>query len=195
MELGATEQVLVDVLRSSPACVLDRASFARESVERGMNQNTFSLYLSYSAVIAHLGTDIWSLRGVRVDPAAVEAVRTANAARPREKRVIDHGWTPGGNLWVAFRLPRGFSSFVFGIPGAIRRFLAGLDFPATDEKGTPSGTVRVLEDGASHGYGPFLRRRGADEDDILMTEFNLAQRLSVLRLLDDETLEEWNPSA
>jgi hypothetical protein len=195
MELGETEQVLVDVLRSSPACVLDRSSFGRECVERGVNQNTFSQYLSCSAVIAHLGTDIWSLRGVRVDPAAVEAVRIANAARPCEKRVIDHGWTPRGTLWVTARLPKGFASLVLGIPGAIRRFLAGAEFPATDEKGAPSGTVKVLEDGASYGYGPFLRRRGADEDDILMTEFDLAQRVAVLRLVDDEMLEEWNPSA
>jgi len=195
LELMATEQVFVDVLRSSPACVLDRASCARGCMERGMNQNTFSVYLTYSPVIAHLGTDIWSLRGVQVDPSAVEAVRKANAARPRERRVIDHGWTEDGGLWVAVRLPSLFGrGFVFGMPGAIKRLVAGREFPASDDKGTPSGTVRVSEDGTSHGYGPFLSRRGADEADILLVEFNLAAGTSVLRLGDEELLEEWNPT-
>jgi hypothetical protein len=98
IELALNEAILVDVLRSSPACVLDHASFAAECARRSMNINTFSLYLTYSPVIVHLGTDIWSLRGVRVDPAAVEAVRSANVLRPREKRVLDHGWAVDGRL-------------------------------------------------------------------------------------------------
>src|SRR5262245_33742495 len=102
-----------------------------------------------------------SLRGVRVDPAAIEAVREANVARPRERRVMDHGWTCEGHLWVAVRVPYYTASFVFGMPGAIRRFVAGRDFPAVDEKGTPYGTVRVSEEGTSHGYGAFLSGPGA----------------------------------
>lgn len=193
-ELIGTEQVLVDVLRSSPACVLDRASCARACVERGMNQNTFSLYLTYSPIIAHLGTDIWSLRGVQVDPAAIEAVREANAARVRERSVVDHGWTPEGNLWVAARLPYTIGSFVCGIPGAIRRLVAGREFPASDENGTGYGTIRVSDEGTSYGYGPFLSRRGADEDDILVVEFDLANQQAVLKLGDDEILEGMNPA-
>ena len=104
-ELALNDAILVDVLRSSPTCVLDRASLWRECERRAMNVNTFSLYLTYSPVIVHLGTDIWTLRGVRVDPTAVEALRQANALRQKEKRVLDHGWTADGQLWVATRLP------------------------------------------------------------------------------------------
>ena len=91
LELALNDALLVDALRSSPACVLDRASLATECTRRSMNVNTFNIYLSYSPVVVHLGTDVWSLRGVRVDPAAVEAVREANALREKEKRVLDHG--------------------------------------------------------------------------------------------------------
>jgi hypothetical protein len=97
-ELALNEAILVDVLRSSPACVLDRASVATECIRRSMNVNTFSIYLSYSPVVVHLGKDVWSLRGVRVDPAAVEAVREANALREKEKRVhqrASSGWLRG----------------------------------------------------------------------------------------------------
>ncbi len=192
-ELNSTEQIFVDVIRSSPACVLDRASCARGCLKRGMNQNTFSLYLTYSPVIAHLGTGVWSLRGFQVDPAAVEAVRKANAARPQERRVLDHGWTADGDLWVAVRLPAMTGNFVFGIPGAIRHLVSGRAFPAADEKGTPFGTVKIQDDGNSYGYGPFIRRRGGDEDDIMIVQFDLADGAAVLRLGDDELLDEWNP--
>src|SRR5439155_6115113 len=106
VELGPTDRMLVDVLRASPSGVLDRASFESGCLVRGMNQNTFSVYTTYSPVLEHLGTDIWALRGVRVDPAAVEAVRRANAQRPREPRVQDYGWTGEGDLWMGVRLSR-----------------------------------------------------------------------------------------
>ena len=160
MELALNERILVDALRSTPACVLDRASFWRACASRHMNENTFSLYLSYSPVIAHYAVDVWSLRGVRVDPAAIEAVRSASALRPREKRVLDHGWSPEGHLWLAARLPARQAGFVLGVPGAIRRYIVGREFKAEDEYGQTFGNVRVNEDGASYGFGPFLRQRG-----------------------------------
>jgi hypothetical protein len=195
-ELGLNESVLVDVLRSSPACVLDRTSFAAECARRSMNANTFSLYLTYSPVILHLGTDVWSLRGVRVDPAAVEAVRAANALREREKRVLDHGWTRDGRLWVAARLPRTHSgAFVLGIPSAIRGYLMNGEFSASDEDGASHGVVKVNGEGVSYGYGSFLQRRGGDEGDILVVEYDLGARTALLRLGDYELLEEISPES
>jgi hypothetical protein len=73
--------------------------------------------------------------------------------------------------------------------------VAGRDFPAVDENGTPYGTVRVPEEAPSYGYGPFLRSRGADEDDILVVEFDLPGERAILKLGDDELLEELNPTA
>jgi hypothetical protein len=193
-ELNSTEQVLFEVLRSSPACLLDRSSLARTCSELGMNPNTFSQYLSSSPVIAHVGTDMWSLRGTRVDPAAVEALREANAATPVKKRIIDHGWAESGELWLAARLPElPSSSFTVGVPSAIRRFVAGREFPATDERGLAAGVVRVNAEGTSYGYGAFLGRRGADADDILLVSFQLTAGESTLRLIDDEELEVISP--
>jgi hypothetical protein len=192
-ELNPTERILLEVLRSSPACLLDRSSLARNSAEMGMNPNTFSPYLSSSPVIAHIGIDMWSLRGIKVDPAAVEALRSANAASPLEKRIIDHGWTETGELWLAARLPECPTGFVLNIPSAIRRYVVGRNFPATDEQALAVGTVRVNSDGVSYGYGPFLARRGADVDDFLLVSFRLAAGVASLRLIDDEELESLSP--
>jgi hypothetical protein len=193
-ELNSTERVLLDVLRSSPARLLDHTSFGRVCAAAGMNPNTFSQYLSSSPVIAHIGIDLWSLRGIKVDAASVEALRQANAAKPREKRIIDHGWMETGDLWFAARLPEVQSSLVLGIPSAIRRFVEGRQFPATDESGLRAGTVRVSSEGTtSYGYGPFLVRCGADQDDILLVVFRLTEGAATLRLIGDEELEDLSP--
>jgi hypothetical protein len=196
VELALNDAILVDVLRSSPACVLDRASFAAECLRRSMNINTFGIYLTYSPVIIHLGTDVWSLRGVRIDPAAVEAVRSANALREKEKRVLDHGWTADGYLWLAARIPAAHvARLVVDIPGAIRHYLSGRKFDAKDEDGVTHGSVRINDEGTSYGFGHFLCQRGADEGDILIAEFNLSEGIAQLRLGDDELLEEMSPEA
>jgi hypothetical protein len=104
-ELALNDSILVDVLRSSPACLLDRTSLWTECARRSMNNNTFSLYLTYSPVIVHLGTDIWSLRGVRVDPTAVEALRGGNDLRQKEKSVLDNGWSASGKCRIFESVP------------------------------------------------------------------------------------------
>jgi hypothetical protein len=192
-ELALNDAILVDVLRSAPTCVFDRASFWAECERRSMNVNTFSLYSTYSPVIVHLGTDLWSLRGVQGDPVAVEAVRHANALRTRERRVLDHGWMSDGRLWFAARLPNASGGFVFGIPGGIKRFVAGRQFAIKDEDGVDYGGIRVNEEGATYGFGRFLRQRGADEGDILIAAFDLSGGTASLRLGDDELLEEISP--
>jgi len=193
IELQFNEQVLVEVFRSTPAGVLDRSGCANGCIKRGMNQNTFNLYMTYSPVVEHLGTDLWTLRGSQVDPAAVQALRDANAMKPPVKRVLDHGWNESGSLWVAVRIPQLFTSFVFGIPAAIRHLLDARSFKAVDENNSDFGTIRILDDGTSIGYGKFLRQRGADENDVLVVFFDLIGDKAELRLGNDEILESLDP--
>jgi hypothetical protein len=64
---------------------------------------------------------------------------------------------------------------------------------ARDEDGVSHGLIRVSNEGASHGFNRFLRQRGADEGDILIAEFDLTKDVTLLRLGDDELLEEMSP--
>jgi hypothetical protein len=79
------------------------------------------------------------------------------------------------------------------MPAPIRRLVADGEFPAFSESGLPSGRIRVKEDGQSWGCGRFLARNGADEGDILIVEFELAEHTAILQLGDDEVLEELDP--
>ncbi len=191
-ELGETDRIMVEVLRSSPAGVLDRKGFAEGCMARGMNENTFNVYTAYSCILDHVGIDIWKLRGVTVDPAAIEAVRIANHIKPREKRVLEHGWSDDGKLWIAARIPRlGKNTMVIGCPGAIQRYLIGQEFECRSKEGNHRyGTVVINKKGTSYGYSIFIRRSGLDENDILLVEFDLSTNTVFLSAGNDEILDE-----
>lgn len=190
-ELGNAERILVEVLRASPAGVMDRETFADGCFARGMNENTFNVLSTYSSVLEHIGIDIWKLRGVKVDPTAVEAVRIANHLKPREKRVLEYGWSDDGTLWIAVRVPRmSRQNMVFGCPGAVQRFLVGQEFQCKTKEGNHDcGTVVFNDRGTSYGYGQFVRRHGLDADDILLAEFDFATNVVLLSVGSEELLE------
>jgi len=188
-ELGQADQALVDVLRSSPSTVLDRATILQECVERGLNLQTVSTSLTYSCIIEHLDTNIWTLRGADINPAAVEAIRRANALRPRERRVRDFGWTKDGYLWIATVVPPVIQTFVFGCPPGSRPYIARRKFAAVMRDGTPCGTIGVTEDGMVYGFGIFQQISGCEPGDILVVEFNLSDTKATLVLGDEELLD------
>ncbi len=194
-ELTPLEQSIVDVLRSTPSSVLDRVAMAEGCIERGVNTHSLWTMMTYSPVFESLGDGLWTVRGTRVDPVAVEAIRTSNQLRPRERRVLDFGWGEDGRLWVAIRLPADLQTQVFGIPADARRYLVDRDFRAESEDGTQCGRVRIYSSGTSTGYAEFLRRSGADEGDIMLAQFNLVTGIVSLGLIDDEDLEELSPAA
>jgi hypothetical protein len=193
-ELGGVETVIVTVLRSAPSRVLDRTGLTEACVERGVNTSTLWTLATYSPVIEHVGTGLWTLCGTSVDPTIVESFRKANALRPRERRVIDHGWLPTGELWVAVRLPA-LSSFVFPVPADIGRLLTGRDFAASDSEGVQRGLIRVQDGSRLSGVLPLLRRAGADVDDIALVRFDLAQSRAAVSVVDDDALEELSPQS
>ena len=191
-ELGDSARIMVEVLRSAPAGVLDRTSFAEGCLARGMNENTFNLYTTYSCIIEHPSLGIWKLRGVLVDPAAVEAVRQANHLKPKEKRVLEFGWTSDSKLWIAARVPRiGRNAMIIGCPGDIQRYLIGQEFKSlVKERGVSCGTIVINERGTSYGYGTFIRRYGLDENDILLAEFDLSKNEVLLSVYHEDLFEE-----
>jgi hypothetical protein len=189
--LGEGERVLVDVLRSSSTGVLDRKTLADSCLAQGINENTFSVYTTYSPIIEHLGLDLWKLRGVRVDPAAVEAVREQNQLRPRESRTLNFGWSPEGRLWIAWRLPATRGSPTFGVPSPVHRYLCDRTFLAFgQDAGRSMGQVSVTAGGTSYGFAPFIRYVGADAGDTLRAEFDLKKSDVELSIVENSVLEE-----
>jgi Sigma-70, region 4 len=192
-ELADVDSVFVEVLRSSPSGILDRDSLAAACLARGMNENTFNVYTSYSPILEHVDVSIWKLRGIKVDPTAVEAMRTANHLRPKQKRVLQYGWEQNGILWLAARVPKLTGSMIIGCPGPVRRFLDGQQFTCIAKEGNQDcGTITINDRGTSYGYGPFIRRYGVDENDVFLAEFDLNEQTVTLSVVDDEVLDDFD---
>lgn len=189
-ELGDVDQALVEVLRSSPTTVLDRSSIREACLSRGINPHSLEVALTYSAVLDHVDTNIWTLRGVVVDPASIAVVRDLNAQKPRHKRVRDFGWTSDGNVWISVVTPAYTYMSVFGVPGAIKKFLAGQKFRALSHGGKDVGNVGITDAGTAYGYQPFLKQFGADEGDTFLLEFDLEKEIVILRLGDESLLDQ-----
>jgi hypothetical protein len=78
-ELGETDRVFVEVLRSSWTGVLDHDSFRDACVAKGMTTRTFGVRTARSEVLDNPAADIWCLRGTRVSPITAAALRHAKA--------------------------------------------------------------------------------------------------------------------
>lgn len=168
--IAPTERTLVETILDAPGHVLHRDEFEAGAVARGVNANTFSVMTSYSPFIKELGGGLWTVRGVEPDPVEVERLRRSR--RTRGKHVEGWEWRPDGVLRISIRLRR-VTNLVVGIPGAIRRYLAGRAFPVLVPDGSKLGSVRIDRSGASWGYGPALSRLGPAPGDLLLADFDL----------------------
>lgn len=188
--LGEGDQILVDVIRASSTGVLDRKSLTDACVVRGINENTLSVYTSYSPLLEHVGLDLWKLRGVQIDPVTIEAVRQQNQLRPRETRLLEYGWTTDGKLWIAWRLPSTKTGLVLSVPGGVKRYLSNRLFAATANDSSRSfGQVTVNESGMSYGYGQIMRYLGADGGDTALAEFDLSKSSVQISIADSSLLD------
>lgn len=183
-ELTGVDKVLVDVLKATPTGVLDRSSLREEVSRRGVNLATFEQAMTYSAVVERLDTNVWTARGFQASSSTVRACKEANAKRAPERRVFGFGWTVEGKAWFAARIPPGYSA-VIGVPAELRRFLVDQKFQSVHG----SGTITVNKDGTSFGYGTFLRSLGAEADDPMVVEFDLAAMTVQIRLGEPESEE------
>jgi hygromycin-B 7''-O-kinase len=91
---------------------------------------------------------------------------------------------------VATRLPSILTNYTLSIPSTIGPYLHRRRFPIQSIDGSTEGTVVVSNRGMSWGYGQFLSRHGADEDDILVVEFDLIHEQVTLELETEEFLDE-----
>jgi hypothetical protein len=173
--LGSNEATIVDVLfRYGPIMRRDELE-ARAVDEGGLNRSSFYVYLGYSPVLARYAPSVYGLRGARVSAAEVDALIPPRA---RTQVLQDHGWTEGGEIWVAYRVSAaGERSGVLTTPGALKGVIQG-DFELLSEDERPVGTL-VIED-SMWGLSPFFRRFGVEEGDYLVIKIALRERRATI---------------
>jgi hypothetical protein len=189
-QLGAGEQAIVEVLRSCAIGVLDRAALVRGALERGLGEASFSALTSFSPVLERAGIGVWKIRGVVVDPSAVEAVQQRVRDLPRNRRVMNYGWTVDGKIWIAVKAPHPPMSMVIGIPSPLRDYIGDRSFSALLGDGSPCGALTSKEQGTLYGFYTFARAVGLEEGDVVRMTFDLVASAVTLDIVDEEALEE-----
>jgi hypothetical protein len=180
--LSSADRQLVEAILESSGKVLHRDDFEQAAARRGVNQNTFNVYTTYSPFLKELGGGLWGLRGVAPDPVEVERIR--HRPRVRARRVEDWEWLPSGVLRITIRISR-INSLVVGIPSAVCPYLAGQRFNVKLPDGSSGGSICVAVNGSSWGYGPALARLGAVAGDLLITEFELPKQTVEVQIVKD----------
>lgn len=189
-QLGAGERAIVEVLRSCANGVLDRSALARGALERGLGEASFGAVTSFSPILERASLGVWKIRGVRVDPSVVEAVQQRVRDLPRNRRVMNYGWTSDGKIWIAVKTPHPPKSMVVGIPSPLMDFIGDRSFSAMLDDKSPCGTLTSKEQGTLYGFYTFARAVGLDEGDVVRMTFDLVASTVALDVVDEEALDE-----
>lgn len=152
--------------------------------ERGVNRSSFYVYLGYSPIIARYAPGVYGLRGARVTAGEVNALIPP---RVRQQRLVDHGWTADGRVWIAYKMSAtAVQAGVLSVPAALEDFLSGSYLLSSDDD-RPIGTL-VVRGNHMWGVGPFYRRWGVEEGDHVVVTVDMNQRRATVMAGGEEVL-------
>lgn len=184
VQLGEIEQVLFEGFQNlgSP---LGREQLERYCIDqRGVNDNSFYVYLSYSPIVAKISPGIYGLVGAKIPLGTIEqlSVERKNDARS------EHGWDKQGRLWFATRLSRlTIKMGMFYLPSFVVDLASGI-WPARLPDGTVSGAIEVSDQGIL-GLRSILELSGAEPDDVMSLRFDFSQKNVEVEVGDDELFQ------
>jgi hypothetical protein len=152
--------------------------------ERGLNRSSFYVYLGYSPIIARYAPGVYGLRGARVTAAEVSALIPP---RVRTQRLIDHGWTEDGRVWVAYRVSvAAVTAGVLTLPAALKGLVGGT-YQLVTEQDHAVGSI-TAKGSAIWGVGPFFRRWGVEEGDYVVLTLDVQKRRATIASGTEELL-------
>jgi Bacterial RNA polymerase, alpha chain C terminal domain len=158
--------------------VMDGETFARRSVDAGVNPISFYIYRANSPLISALGKGVYAKVGAEVAPGTVEDIVSRRSIAPR---ISEHGWTPAGRLWFGFEL-----SLQTMTAGGIRivSFVADLvqgewNVYLPDDTGCGSVTCR---ESFIWSFRKAFALLGAEAGDLAAFEFDLQSRTVHVRV-------------
>lgn len=181
--LADLERTLVEILFEHGP-VMRREDLEHIAVGRGVNVNSFYVYLTYSPVLARFAPGVFGLRGARISAAEVQALIPP---RVRTQRILDHGWTTDGDVWIGYKASHStVQSGVMSAPASLKSVIEG-SFDLYTEDETPIGTLAV-RDATIWGLSPFFRRRGVEEGDHLVVRIDIRAGRATVAAGDEELL-------
>jgi len=178
--VGPLNRRMVEILRAAPGGVLPRSQLLDACHQAGLNLTSVNLYTTYSECLERVGPGLFAARGSVVAPHARAVVKR----RPARRGEPDHGLTPDGRPWLAWRVTPGvWANGVVHVPAELRPALEGRHFPCVDAAGARVATVGIDRHGNSWGWSGFLRRAGAQLGDSVRAVFDPEASTAVLEVV------------
>lgn len=166
--------------------VMDGETFARRSVDAGVNPISFYIYRANSPLISALGKGVYAKVGAEIAPGTVEDIVGRRNVAPR---IWEHGWTPAGRLWFGFEL-----SLQTMTGGGIRivSFVADLvqgEWNVYLPDDTACGSV-TCRDSFIWSFRKAFALLGAEPGDLAAFEFDLQSHTVHVRVGGPELFEQ-----
>ena len=167
--IEGADLVFAEVLRERGG-LLDRITLEKECRRRGMNENTFGIWLHGSPVMLKLGRGVFGLVGTAVTAAEIAEHELAKSSI---KPIAEFGWTTEGEIRIEYRITENmlYTGFI-PLPSQISEYLSG-QFALIDEEGEPLGFIRTKRHIAWN-LKKLFRRLGGDLGDPFALNFDLA---------------------
>ncbi len=189
--LGSTTATMIDVLKGSPYQVMDRQSLAEACDDAGIPKGTYGIWTTYAEWMERFGSNVWGLRGSSPNPAAVEAIRQAAAARLRaEPRRKAWTWALDGRIVQTMDVTTSFlNTGVMSFVPEVQNMLAGHSLDAI-LNGKKVATVKLGDDHAfCWGWHPAIKAMGTRPGDVLRIMVDVAAKTAELKVGGQEL---WN---
>jgi hypothetical protein len=152
--------------------------------QRGINRSSFYVYLGYSPIIARYAPGVYGLRGARVTAGEVNALIPPRA---RTQRLVDHGWSCDGRVWLAYKMSAAaLTAGVLSVPAALQEFVAG-SYLLFSEHDRPVGSL-VVKGNHIWGVSPFYRRWGVEEGDFVVVVIDINSARATIQAGGEELL-------
>jgi DNA-directed RNA polymerase alpha subunit len=181
--LSPAEQQLVHLLEQHGGC-LGRRALERAAAELGMGSPLLWQRLTYSCVLTKPAPGVFAIRGAELLPAQIDA---ASEIVTPKRRTVDVGWTPSGVPWCAIELSYAAArTGILFVPAAVRKFVTG-EYDIVLRDGRRAGRLRV-RDSSAWGLQPAIARRGFEEGDIVILEWDVKRHLVLVVRADVDSL-------
>ncbi len=185
-EIGSNEWALVEILKSNDS-VMRASDLEKECLEVGMNYNSYYQYLCYSPILQRLAQGVYGLRGAKIHPCVIENL-TSIPRRRATKVIVDYGWSKSSNVWLALKLSQGIiNSGVFSVPAAIKRFIPN-EAKLVTKDGAKMGVFK-MKNSSAWSLKTFLKRRGGEVGDYVLLNFDFAESLVTIQIVDLDSVE------
>ena len=189
--VGPWEQVLRSTIERGIAEVLfeygpvmRRDDLRAHSRRRAWHdRSSFYVYLGYSPIVARFAPGVYGLRGARITAAEVNA-----SIRP-ELALSDSSIMAGRPTGVSGSgtgCPTSTNTGVLSVPAAFQEFVQG-SYLLSTEQDRPVGTL-VVKENRMWGVGPFYRRWGVEEDDLVIVVLDIAEDRATIASGGEELL-------